>query len=173
MPAERLSTVSKPKQPAGAEFVRVDRFLDRAVSGPHWLRDPRTAEIVVNEIERGAQEFHRYRLLEYVVMSNHVHLLVFPYSRPDVFMRMLKGNIARRANQVLNRRGLPFWQYESFDHWCRSVEEVRRIRAYIVENPVKCGLVRRSQDWAWSSAHSRLEKRRAKLLQRAASDAKP
>jgi REP element-mobilizing transposase RayT len=135
------------------------------------LGDPRVAEIVVDEIERGEHEFHRYKLFEYVVMPNHVHLLIFPYSRPDVLMRMLKGNTGRRANDILNRKGLSFWQYESFDHWCRSVQEVQKIREYIMQNPVKCGLAQRPQDWPWSSAHRRLQQRQARLVQRVADGA--
>ena len=166
LPVQKHSIVSKPKVSTGATFVRMDRSLDRAATGPRWLRDPRIAEIVTGEIERGEREFGRYRLLEYVVMPNHVHVLVFPTSNPDAAMRMLKGNTARLANRLLDRVGLPFWQYESFDHWCRSVEEVRKIRAYIVNDPVKCGLVRRPQDWRWSSAHRRLEEKQARLVQR-------
>jgi REP element-mobilizing transposase RayT len=166
MPARSAPTQVSRKQSPGEKFATEDRILDRAASGPRWLSDPRVAEMVTNEIERGGRELGRYELFEYVVMPNHVHLLVYPHTAPDALMKLLKGITARRANRILERSGQPFWQYESFDHWCRSAVEVRKIRGYIAENPVKCGLVQRAQDWPWSSVHRRLLKRQAKLAQR-------
>jgi hypothetical protein len=48
--------------------------------------------------------------------------------------------------------GETFWQAEPYDHWVRDVEEFQRIAAYIVDNPVKAGLVNRGEDYRWSSA---------------------
>jgi hypothetical protein len=56
---------------------------------------------------------------------------------------------------LLGRTGEPFWQEESFDHWVRGDEEFNRIAHYIEQNPVKAGLVKRSEDWPWSSAFRR------------------
>ena len=151
---------------AGEKFKRFDQMLDGASSGPTWMKNPRVATVVAKEIERADECFGRYTLLEYVVMPNHVHLLVLPHHEPRMFMKMLKGMTARRANRILRRASLPFWQDESFDHWCRSIAEVRRIRRYITENPVKCGLVHRAEDWPWSSAHRRLVRKQEKLVQR-------
>ena len=64
----------------------------------------------------------------------------------------IKGASAREANRILNRAGCPFWQDESFDHWCRNEAEFARIKQYIEWNPVKAGLVKRPDDWPWSSA---------------------
>jgi putative transposase len=150
----------------GAKSRRIDRLLDRAARGPRWLQNPGVAAMVSEEITVGASKFHRYELLEYVVMPNHVHLLIFPHTDPSISMALLKGVTARRANRILHREGLPFWQLESFDHWCRSSVEVLKIRGYITENPVKAGLVQRAQDWPWSSVHRRLERKQAKLVQR-------
>ena len=56
------------------------------------------------------------------------------------------------ANQVLDRRGSPFWQDESFDHWVRSAEELEYWIEYVENNPVKAGLVESKDQWRWSSA---------------------
>jgi REP element-mobilizing transposase RayT len=157
MPSIKEAAQVSPKDSAGVKFRKLDRCLDLAASGPRWLEDPRIAEMVAIEIERGASVFRRYELTEYVVMPNHVHMLILPREAPSKLMKLLKGVTARRANLILGRTGLPFWQYESFDHWCRSVEEVRKIRGYIVENPAKSGLVRHAKDWPWSSAHRNIE----------------
>jgi putative transposase len=164
---QQVRTASQETEFPGQRFRRVDDLLDRTAIGPRWLRDPRIGSLVCEEIEMGATRFGRYELLEYVVMPNHVHLLILPLRSPAQLMRWLKGTTARRANAILNRTGEPFWQDESFDHWCRDTDEVARIRQYIALNPVRCGLVQRAQDWPWSSAHERLVRKQQKLVQRA------
>jgi hypothetical protein len=47
----------------------------------------------------------------------------------------------RKANQALGRTGRLFRQDESFDHWARSRHEFEKIERYILENPVRAGLV--------------------------------
>ena len=138
---------------AGEEFRRVDAALDRADSGPLWLKDPRIAACVVEKLHKGTSQLHHYQLHAYVVMANHVHVLLTPRIEVRRLMRGLKGATARIANIILDRTGEPFWQDESFDHWVRSEAQFARIRNYIERNPVTAGLVGKPEDWPWSSAH--------------------
>lgn len=64
-------------------------------------------------------------------------------------MQSLKGWTARQCNLALGRRG-QFWQHESFDHVVRNQAEWERVINYVVNNPVKAGLVENWQDWKWS-----------------------
>jgi REP-associated tyrosine transposase len=134
------------------KFHRLDAELDRAASGPVWLRSPEIACYVEGAILRGS-EFGHYVLHAYVVMPNHVHMLL----RPRVPLRRITGAIkgvsARDANTVLRRTGLPFWQNESFDRWIRDDEEFQRIRSYIELNPVAAGLAASPDQWPCSSAN--------------------
>ena len=91
-------------------------------------------------------------LFAYVVMSNHVHVLLAPIVEMPRITKSLKGSTARRANLVLGRSGRPFWHRESFDHWVRNDFERRRIIGYIESNPVTAGLAAKEQDWPWSTA---------------------
>ena len=94
-----------------------------------------------------------YELGAFVVMSNHVHVLLLPRRiAPSRLFQSLKGFTAREANRMLGRTGEPFWQAESYDHWVRDEKEYWRITAYIENNPVKAGLVERVEDYLWSSA---------------------
>ena len=141
----------------GAEFQLADEDLARCATGPKWLLNPPVAAMVTEEIQATASRFQRYELLEFVVMPNHVHLLVVPHGEPSEILRVLKGYTARLANKILGRTGSPFWQDETFDHYVRHVEHQTQIRNYIVNDPVRCGLVSRPQDYRWSSAY--VEKR--------------
>jgi putative transposase len=62
-------------------------------------------------------------------------------------MQSLKGFTAWKANQLLGRLGA-FWQHESFDHVIRDQEEWQRVVDYVLNNPVKAGLVADWQEWA-------------------------
>jgi len=139
------------KLTSGQAFVWLDRRLDSARTGPMYLRQPAIAEIVIDSIHKGVELGH-FELSAYVVMPNHVHLLILPRVAPDRLMKSLKGSTAREANRVLKRTGEPFWQKESYDHWVRDHQEFENIRAYIENNPVKAGLVRTPQEFPWSSA---------------------
>ena len=138
---------------AGEEFRLADQRLDRADSGPLWLKDPRIAACIVESLQRGASELGHYDLHAYVVMPNHVHALLTPHGEVRKLMNALKGVTARKANVILNRSGEPFWQDESFDHWVRNEEQFGRIKRYIERNPVTAGLVAKPKEWLWSSAH--------------------
>ena len=143
------------KATAGDRFAKTDRYLDRAVAGPRWLEDPRVADCVVQAM---ADVEAKWRLCEnfaWVVMPNHVHLLLRTERPLAEVMRPLKKNSAKAANVILGRTGMPFWQDESFDHWARSYAEFLRITNYIEWNPVRAGLAERPEDWKWSSAYGR------------------
>jgi REP element-mobilizing transposase RayT len=137
----------------GKKFRQLDAALDSAKSGPLWLADPEIAAYAEYPIVRGA-ELGRYLLHAYVIMPNHVHILLEPRLPLAKITGVIKGVAARDANATLGRYGKPFWQDESFDHWVRSSAEFARICHYIEWNPVRAGLVTRPQDWKWSSAGS-------------------
>jgi REP element-mobilizing transposase RayT len=120
-------------------------------SGPMYLRQPAIARLVVESIHKGVQLGH-YELYAYVVLGNHVHILIHPRIDVSRLLKSLKGATARGANRLLRRTGEPFWQKESYDHWVRDEAEFRRIRAYIENNPVKIGLVKIPEKYPWSSA---------------------
>ena len=136
---------------AGRAFVWMDRYLDTTRAGPMWLRQPRVADLVCASIRRGYDE-RLYELHAWIVMTNHVHLLIRPFIEPREAVRRIKGRSAREANLVLCRTGEPFWQSESYDRWVRNTEEMTRISRYIENNPVTAGLVARAGDYRWSSA---------------------
>jgi len=136
----------------GAEFLAADREMDSAATGPRWLHDPKVAKCVASVIRQGADRGY-FGLHAYVVMPNHVHMLIEPRVPLRRITNGIKGASAREANRILGRIGKAFWQDESFDHWIRSEAQFEKVRAYIEKNPVKARLVAKADQWLWSSAH--------------------
>lgn len=64
-------------------------------------------------------------------------------------MKDHKDYTAHEANKILHRRG-QFWLHENYDHYIRNRYELNRIIGYILDNPVKSGLVNDYQEWEYS-----------------------
>jgi REP element-mobilizing transposase RayT len=142
---------------ARRHFAVLESWLDRATIGPTWLADARVADLVAEALRY--RDGKTYRLDAYSIMPNHVHSVFMPLARNNEpkplasIMHSLKRNTARRANLVLDRSG-PFWEHESFDHYIRNRAEWKRIMKYVLENPVKAGLVKNWKDWPWNYLRS-------------------
>lgn len=136
----------------GRAFVEADRELERTKQGPAWLRQPQIAECVTETILDGDRVRALYGLIAFIVMPNHVHLLIEPKAPAPKITQYVKGVSARRANELLQRTGQPFWQNESFDRWVRSRREKEKIIRYIEMNPVSANLASEPQLFRFSSA---------------------
>jgi putative transposase len=112
--------------------------LDRG-HGECLLRRPELAQIVAESLWHFDGE--RYRLGDFVIMPNHVHLLVCLLGATEVESqcRSWKKFAGTEINRRLSRKGR-FWQEESFDHLVRSPEQFVAIRRYIAENPAAAKL---------------------------------
>ena len=131
---------------------KIEAYLD-AGRGECWLKQAPIGGLVAGAL----QFFHgqRYDLGPWVVMPNHVHVIVRPLGRHllDEIVKSWKGFTARDANKLLGRTGQSFWAREPYDHLVRNDAERVRLADYIHDNPVKAGLCARWEDWKWSSAY--------------------
>lgn len=103
------------------------------------LRRPELARMVGDSLIRFDGEI--YDLIDFVIMPNHVHLLVV-FSGRDAMTKTCsswKRYTGRRINRALGKSGR-FWQKESFDHLVRSRRQLEKFQCYIAENPVKANL---------------------------------
>jgi len=130
---------------------KAERHLDQGIGACH-LRRPDVATMVSDAL----RHFHgqHYLLDDWVVMPNHVHLILWPMPNFTLseILKSRKQFTATKANCLLRRTGQTFWQAESFDHWIRDDDEKSRIRRYIRANPVKAGLCASPEEWRWGSA---------------------
>jgi len=138
--------------PPGKRFVAEDDALAHLSTGPHYLKDARIAEVVANSLKYGADTLRLYDLRAWVIMSNHVHILIDPCASLPRITGAIKSYSARKANAMLGRTGQPFWALESYDRWVRGPEEFEKIVRYIEFNPVTAGVVTKPEDYPWSSA---------------------
>lgn len=131
-------------------FRHLDDMLDQVITGPSWLSRPEVA----GAVQAG---FHQpdgqdYELICYCIMPNHAHLIVFrPADAPLLAqtLQRLKSHTAAKANQQLRREGA-FWHPDSYELEVRDGEELQQALAYVLENPVKAGLVTEWQKWPHS-----------------------
>jgi type I restriction enzyme R subunit len=152
------------KLPAREQFLfqqhfnrQVQSCLDRGIGSCH-LRNRQCTEIVRSKLF--ADDGNRHHLGDFVIMPNHVHLLITPAgdNKLELILKQIKGASAVECNRLLQRSGT-FWQSESYDHIVRSVEQLLAYRTYIADNPRKAGITRphdacHSADWmdAWLGA---------------------
>ncbi len=117
--------------------ARIEQWLDQCC-GSCLLTDPACAQIVVDAIE--SHDGRCYQLDQWVIMPNHVHLLVTPHEGFALkeILQGWKSFTAHAINRHLRRHG-QLWQRESFDHIVRSPVHLERFRQYIRDNPAKAG----------------------------------
>lgn len=115
------------------------------------LGDSTFAKILLNTILFGKKQGWYY-LLSFVIMSNHIHLVVIPKGKNvSECMKSIKGFSARRINEAKNERG-SIWQSGFWDYILESEEKVLNRIRYIEENPVRKGIVECPEDYEYSSA---------------------
>ena len=147
---DRLATEFPNEEQKSERHGRIEEFLDSG-HGSCLLRDPRCAEIVEGALLHFADA--RYRLIAWVVMPNHVHVLIEPQaeSRLADIVHAWKSFTAKQINILVGRTG-SLWQREYWDRYIRDMEHLQSTIAYIHSNPVAAGLVGRTEDWRFSSA---------------------
>jgi putative transposase len=113
-------------------------YLD-AGYGECLLKRPELAAVVARTLLHF--DGQRYHLGDFVVMPNHVHLLVCLLGETDLLAqtKSWKRYSSTQINHCLGRQG-HFWQAESFDHLVRSPEQFAHFQRYIADNPKKAGL---------------------------------
>jgi putative DNA methylase len=133
---------------------KLEAWLDRG-HGECWLSRSEVAGRVEDILRE--EDGKTYRLQAWVIMPNHIHLVVDVWQTPlSKLLKRWKGRSAREANQLLGRRGT-FWQKEAFDTLIRDTDHLARAISYTERNPTKGALVRDTTQWRWSSARWRDE----------------
>ncbi len=127
-----------------------------------------TFKIFLDYLQR-FRENNQTKILGYVIMPNHVHLVLFPPTdlKLGIAIGQLKSEFGYHILKIWKKQSLKilerlivfksttklyrFWQPRCYDHNCRTSETVREKINYCHMNPVRAGLVLSPEDWLWSS----------------------
>lgn len=116
---------------------------------PEWARD-----IVLSSCIHDHEKC--YLLHAGVIMADHVHLILTPLVDrdrlevcylPDI-LDAIKGASSHMINKKRGARG-PVWHQEWFDHVLRSSESLEEKIRYVIENPIRRGLVSSGTEYRW------------------------
>jgi len=150
----------------------LENYLDQSY-GSCIFKKPECAQLVIDAWRYF--DGQRYDLLAYVVMPNHVHVLIKTYeaySLKDIvhswksftsheIYKILKDDCAGetpalpadKSLELIDKKYLKgkVWQEEYWDRFIRDQNHLNRAVEYIMNNPVKAGLCKRTNGWRWSA----------------------
>lgn len=150
--AHRLADELDPEHGDARYYRRVEAWLD-AGHGSCLLRRAEIAATV-----RDSWLFNdgkRYHLHAWVVMPNHVHVLVQMAENVSLggVVHDWKSFTSHAINRTTGRQGA-LWQRDYWDRFMRSEQHFEETLAYILSNPVKAGLARSVEEWPWVFPHT-------------------
>lgn len=133
-------------------FITANSWAGRSI-----FQSERSASLLVDTL-LDYRAKGKYGLHGFVVMPNHVHLLLTP--SPDItlerVMQLIKGGYSHRAGQQLGP-SLGIWARGYVDHRVRDMQDYESHRIYIHQNPVRRGLVSLPEQFAYSSANPKFQ----------------
>jgi putative transposase len=154
--------VTKPQPPARHKRIRLDRQLYAEVGSicsvtvatrerRPFFAEEGVASAAVSILKERASR-HGTPLYGYCFMPDHLHLVIGPSPTCDIirFVAEIKNLTQREAW----RRGVEgtIWQVSFWDHLLRAEEDLKAAVDYVLENPVRKGLVRQWTEWPYSGS---------------------
>ncbi|THH35580.1 transposase [Neolewinella litorea] len=136
--------------------LELEAALHRGSQGPFHLEQTELRNIVLDSWKFLQKEIEVYAVC---VMSNHVHAVVgAPPSSHSIDLGRLmdrhKSHTARHCNRILGATGQPFWATNYFDRTVRDGKFLT-VMWYVLNNPVKSGLVTSWEAWPGTYLNSR------------------
>lgn len=153
--------MSRPSRPL-AENIKAERrtffVTTRTAEGKALLQTDRMA-ILFAEVLRAYMREGKFTVHDFVVMRNHVHLLITVGAEMTIekAMQLIKGNFSYRARTELGFKS-EIWQQGFTDRQVRDEQGFRADQLYIYNNPVKAGMARTAEEFPHSSLYLRNRK---------------
>jgi REP-associated tyrosine transposase len=147
-----MSTPPHRTAPRASYFVTTKCWGGRRI-----LQVPEIADILIRTIF-DYRERKVYSLHEFVVMPDHLHLLLTPgpTSSLEKCIQLVKGGSSHQIHKERNQK-MEIWQEGFYDWTIRDGEDWRTKVEYIRLNPVRANLVEKPQDWPYSSASGKFQ----------------
>jgi putative transposase len=119
------------------------------------LHSQRMGELFVRTIQEYRRQ-RKYLLHDYVVMPDHVHLVITPEVTIEKAMQFIKGGFSFRAGKESGLTGR-IWNHRFDGKAIKNGAAFEAVRSYIRRNPVKAGLVSDETEYLFSSANPTAE----------------
>jgi putative transposase len=114
------------------------------------FRNERWARLLIDTLRH--YQGTAYHLHEFVVMPDHLYILLTPLTSLEKAVQFIKGGFSYRAKKELGSN-LEVWQKGFADHRIRDAEDYRLLVLYIHQNPVRKDLCEKPQGYPYSSGH--------------------
>ncbi|HEY1120311.1 MAG TPA: transposase [Haloferula sp.] len=136
---------------AQAELHRLIARYEDAGHGSCVLANPECAQVVQDLLIHGQGD--SYKLIEWCIMPNHVHVLIRLSDNVSLgqIVKKWKAPASIAINRLLGRSG-SLWLEDYHDRFIRDLDHFQNAVIYIRENPVKAGLCGKPSEWEFSSA---------------------
>src|SRR4030042_94699 len=118
------------------------------------FRDTRLCQLLVENLQFYRDRM-KFALHGYVIMPDHIHLLITPRQPASIsdIMRNFKSYTSKEIQEALGVQG-PIWQRRFYDRVIRGEDQFRAALDYITLNPGRAGLVQSARDNEFSSYRS-------------------
>jgi putative transposase len=134
---------------ATPHYQRTFFVTSKTSMGKRLLQSDRAAALLV-DVLRSHMAAERFVVLDFVVMPDHFHALISvgPKMTIEKAMQFIKGGFSYRMKKEL---GYPaeVWQRGFSEVSVAGEESLRKHREYIAQNPLRAGLVREGEEFAW------------------------
>ena len=113
------------------------------------FKEPKAADIVLESVLFGRRQ-HWYYLLSFVIMPDHVHLVIIPRKKNiSECVKSIKGFSARKINELLGIKG-SLWQDGFYDYILDTENKTLSRIKYLEDNPVRKGIVPIAEDYKYN-----------------------
>ncbi len=142
-----MGRIARRVHQAGVYFVTTDTWQRRQL-----FSKPEPGRILLEQILECCEKGF-YKLHAFVIMPDHLHILLTPGDNTTLekAMQMIKGGSSYRIKRQLGYK-FPIWQLGYHDRWIRNAAEYETRKHYIEQNPVQERLVEKAKDFELSSA---------------------
>ena len=129
--------------------------------GRRLLQSKRNAEQLIDVLRSLVGE-HKFELHDFVIMPDHLHLLLTVYDKMTIekAMQFIKGRFSHRLSLEFGYHG-EVWQRGFTEEQVMNRESFNAHREYIAQNPVKAGLATSAGEFPFCFLH--LEKKKAEM----------
>ena len=146
--------MSRPPRIRGFSYLGAYRyFITFCTLGRRAVfADIAIGRLVVLQFRRTCRQ-EKFAILAYCVMPDHAHLLLEGRDAASDLVALIKSAKQSSGQRFAAKTKRPLWEEGFHDHVLRPEEDPRRFARYIIENPVRAGLVKSPVDYPLSGSN--------------------